>query len=123
VGDVRTTAAAALARGGGACRDHAHVFVTAARLLGAPARYVGGYHAANGGRNAEGVGHAWAEAHHPDLGWIGFDSAAGTCANERHVPCGVGLDYGDAAPVGGVRHASGAEDLTVPVIMAEVQQQ
>jgi len=123
VTDVRTTAAAVLAKGVGICQDHAHVFVTAARLLGVPARYVGGYHAEGGGRDAEGVGHAWAEAHHPDLGWIGFDPTRGTCADERHVPCSVGLDYGDAAPVRGLCHAPGAADLTVRLIVAEVQQQ
>jgi transglutaminase-like putative cysteine protease len=119
---VPSTAAVALASGVGGCQDHAHVFVTAARLLGVPARYVGGYHSANGSRQPGGVGHAWAEAHHPDLGWIGFDPTRGTCADQRHVPCSVGLDSGDAASVRGLP-APGGADLTVRLIVAEVQQQ
>ncbi len=41
--DPTTTAATALAAGAGVCQDHAHLFIAAARLLGIPARYVGGY--------------------------------------------------------------------------------
>jgi len=38
-----TNAAEALADGKGVCQDHAHVFISAARVLGVPARYVNGY--------------------------------------------------------------------------------
>jgi transglutaminase-like putative cysteine protease len=123
VGYVRTTAADALRRGAGVCQDLAHVFVAAARLLDCPARCVGGYLWGGDEDDPDGAGHAWAEAHHPDVGWIGFDAVRGTCTGARHVPCAVGLDYRDAAPVHGVRRALGAEDLTVRVAVAEVQQQ
>ena len=38
-----TTIEDALEAGHGVCQDHAHIFVSAARLLGHPARYVSGY--------------------------------------------------------------------------------
>ena len=39
----RTTAAEALKAGQGVCQDHAHIFISAARVLDLPARYVNGY--------------------------------------------------------------------------------
>ena len=41
--DAHTGAAAALADGKGVCQDHAHIFISAARTLGIPARYITGY--------------------------------------------------------------------------------
>ena len=41
--DAHTSAAEALADGKGVCQDHAHIFISAARTLGIPARYVTGY--------------------------------------------------------------------------------
>lgn len=117
------TAAQALAEGTGVCQDHAHVFVTAARALGIPARYVGGWLCAGTGNGGSRAGHAWAEAHHPELGWIGFDPASGVCPGERHVACAIGLDYFDAAPVRCVRQAPGVEDVTMQMTVAELQEQ
>jgi transglutaminase-like putative cysteine protease len=109
-------------RAGGTTEDQAHAFVTAARLLGCPARYVGGY-LQDEAPPAGGRGHAWADAHHPTLGWLGFDPSHDTCTGEQYVACAVGRDDQDAAPVRGVRHPGGAEDRTVRVAVAEVQQQ
>jgi transglutaminase-like putative cysteine protease len=72
VTDVTTTAEQALELGKGVCQDHAHVFIGAARLLGVPARYVSGYLLMDAS-TAQDAGHAWAEAHVPGLGWVGFD--------------------------------------------------
>ena len=41
--DAHTGAAEALGDGKGVCQDHAHIFISAARTLGIPARYVTGY--------------------------------------------------------------------------------
>jgi len=120
---VRTTAAEALACAAGVRKDHAHVFLAAARLLGYPARYVGGYFRAGDDTHPEDAGHAWAEAHHPELGWIGFDPVSGTRLGEGHVPCAVGLDYGDAAPTRGVPGALGEKNSTAHVAVAELAQQ
>lgn len=69
--DAGTTAAEAFALGFGVCQDHAHVFIAAARALGFPARYVGGYLWTGAGEEPHGAGHAWAEAFLPDPGWVG----------------------------------------------------
>ncbi len=39
---AETAAAQALAQGSGVCQDHAHLFISAARHAGLPARYVSG---------------------------------------------------------------------------------
>ena len=63
-----TTAAQALKAGQGVCQDHAHVFISAARTLKVPARYVVGYLFAPDAKLAE--THAWAEAWVKDIGWV-----------------------------------------------------
>ena len=112
-----TTAAESLALGRGVCQDHAHVFVSAARSLGIPARYVTGYMAIGApGEIAESAHHAWAEAHVPSLGWIGFDVANRICPDELYVRLACGLDAEQAAPVRGSRRGGGEESLDVSVV-------
>ncbi len=130
---VTTTAAEALEGGTGVCQDQAHVFIAAARVLGIPARYVGGYLCVDGldseGRLShsqlvrEQAGHAWAEAFDVDLGWTGFDPANGVLPGEWHVRTSVGLDYESAAPVRGVRRGHGAEALEVGVQVSYLGEQ
>jgi transglutaminase-like putative cysteine protease len=43
VTQANSTAEEALAGSGGVCQDHSHIFITAMRALGHPARYVSGY--------------------------------------------------------------------------------
>jgi transglutaminase-like putative cysteine protease len=118
-----TTAAEAFALKRGVCQDLTHVFIAAARELGFPARYVGGYlHRADGVVRQE-AGHAWAEAHVADLGWVAFDPANGICANDAHVRVAVGLDYLGAAPVRGTRYGGGDETLAVAVVVDQAQRQ
>jgi transglutaminase-like putative cysteine protease len=108
-----TTASEAFALRRGVCQDHAHVFIAAARTLGIPARYAGGYfHRADGLVQQE-AGHAWAEAFVPELGWTGFDPANGISPTDAHVRVAVGLDYLGAAPGRGSRYGGGAEALRV----------
>ena len=109
---VATTAEEALSAGHGVCQDHAHIFIGAARLLGVPARYVSGYLMMNDRIDQE-AGHAWAEAHVPGLGWIGFDVSNGICPDARYVRVATGRDYGDAAPVTGVSYGAGESVLAV----------
>jgi transglutaminase-like putative cysteine protease len=118
-----TTAAEAFALKRGVCQDLTHVFIAAAREIGFPARYVSGYfHRADGVVRQE-AGHAWAEAHVPDLGWVAFDAANGICATDAHVRVAVGLDYLGAAPVRGTRYGGGAEQLSVTVMVDQAQRQ
>ncbi len=114
------TAAEALARRRGRRQDLAHVFITAARCLGIPARYVGGYFVSEDG---EGDGHAWAEAFVGDLGWVAFDPANGLCATDAHVRVAVGLDHLGAAPVRGTRYGGGSEALSVSIRVDQASRQ
>jgi len=117
-----TTAAEALQLGAGVCQDHAHLFIAAARSLGVPARYVGGYLWAGGDGENE-ASHAWAEAYLQDFGWVGFDPSNLTRPTEAYVRASIGLDYWSAAPVRGVRRGEGEEALAVSVRVKESSQQ
>ena len=112
-----TTAAQALKLGKGVCQDHAHVFISAARVLRVPARYVVGYLLALDTKLTE--THAWAEAHLPDIGWVGFDPANGLCPTDRYVRLGCGLDSADAAPIRGSVAGTPQERLSASVDIDE----
>lgn len=117
-----TTGEEALSAGQGVCQDHAHIFITAARLLGFSARYVSGYLLMDGVENQVAT-HAWAEAHVNGLGWVGFDAANKICPDERYVRLASGLCYRDCTPVSGMRIGNSDEDLTVSVTVQQVQSQ
>jgi transglutaminase-like putative cysteine protease len=108
------TAAEAFARKRGGTRELTHIFIGAARSLQIPARYVAGYLCIDGDAEQE-VGHAWAEAFVPGLGWVGFDPANGVCPTDAHVRIAIGLDALGAAPVRGTRFGAGAETLAVAI--------
>jgi transglutaminase-like putative cysteine protease len=110
-----TSAAEAFAMRRGVCQDYAQVFIAAARCLAIPARYIGGYFLRADGLNLQEAGHAWAEAHVPDFGWVAFDPANGISATEAHVRVAVGLDSLGAAPIRGVRFGGTGESLAVTV--------
>lgn len=111
--DVEATAAQAFALGRGVCQDLSHVFLSAARTLGIPARYVSGHLVRGDGEALQDASHAWAEAYVEDLGWVAFDPANGVCATDAYVRVAIGLDYLDAAPVRGSRVGGGAETMSV----------
>ena len=120
--DAATTAEAALAIGAGVCQDHAHIFIAAARLLGVPARYVSGYLLMDGQTQQE-AGHAWAEAHLPELGWVGFDVSNGISPDARYVRVATGADYHDAAPVTGIATAGSQAELNVALAVEQQRQE
>ena len=109
-----TTAEDALRTGHGVCQDHTHVFLSAARLLGFPARYVSGYLMMDNHVEQD-ASHAWAEAWIASLGWTGFDVSNGVSPDERYVRVATGLDYRDAAPISGIRMGDAKESMTVTV--------
>ncbi len=115
---VSTSAERVLEQGKGVCQDHVHVFLSAARLLGFPARYVSGYLMMND-RVAQDATHAWAEVYVKNVGWIGFDISNAISPDERYVCAATGLDYLEAAPVSGMRLGDGNESLYVDL---QVQQ-
>jgi transglutaminase-like putative cysteine protease len=110
-----TTAAEAFALRRGVCQDLTHIFIAAARSLGVPARYVGGYFHRNDGVVEQDAGHAWAETYVDDLGWVGFDATNGISPTDAHVRVAVGLDYLGASPVRGTRYGGAGETLSVNV--------
>ena len=129
-----TSASEAFGHRHGVCQDFAHVFIAAARHLGHPARYVGGYlfqphlvqRQSQGpggqhlGTEAQDAGHAWAEALVPGLGWVGFDPANGVSPTDAYVRVAVGLDYLGAAPVRGTRYGGAGETLSVRVLVSDI---
>lgn len=110
-----TTAAEALAAGHGVCQDFAHIFISVARTLGIPARYVSGHLFRRDGQVYQEAAHAWAEAWMEHLGWIAFDPANGICADDAYIRVAAGLDYQETAPFAGSRSGGGAEELEVAV--------
>ena len=118
VTDIDTTAEQALTLGKGVCQDHAHVFLSAGRLLDIPMRYVGGYLMMND-RVEQDAGHGWAEAYIDGLGWVGFDISNGISPDERYVRVATGCDYSEAAPVTGIAAQAGDVELEVKVAVAQ----
>lgn len=116
--DSDTTAEMALSAGHGVCQDHAHIMIGAARFLGHPARYISGYLLMDGIVEQD-ASHAWCEVWTESLGWVGFDVSNRICPDERYVRVATGRDYGDAAPILGIRQGTGSEDLHVTL---QVQQ-
>lgn len=120
---AHSTAADAARDGEGVCQDHAHIFISAARHLGVPARYVTGYMVTAPGEPAE-ASHAWAEAFIKGWGWAAFDVANDMLPDENYVRVACGLDARDAAPVAGIRQGTtAAEDLDVLVLVEMVAEQ
>ncbi len=112
--NILTTAEEALVNGKGVCQDHTHIFLSVARILNIPARYVSGYLMLTN-TIEQTASHAWAEAHIDGLGWVGFDAANDICPNEGYVRVACGLDYREAAPISGIRFGPGIESLAVEV--------
>ncbi|MFO6465881.1 transglutaminase domain-containing protein [Jannaschia sp. KMU-145] len=120
--DVDMTAEEAIDAGTGVCQDHAHIFVTCARLLDRPARYVSGYLRMDG-QDTQSATHAWAEAYVDGIGWVGFDVSNGISPDDRYVRVATGRDYAEAAPVTGVRQGDGIEAMDVELVVSEGQAQ
>ncbi len=125
------SAADAFRAGRGASQDLAHIFIAVARAVGVPARYVAGYvRRSDGGPGRQAnpsaggnAGAAWAEAHVPDLGWIGFDPANGICTTDQYVRVAIGLDNLGAAPVRGAHYGGVHEDVAVTLEVTQASRQ
>ncbi len=113
-----TKAEDALLQGEGVCQDHAQVFVSAARQIGFPARYVSGFLLLEDAIEQD-AGHAWAEAYVDGIGWVGFDPPHEKCPDASYVRVATGLDSYDAAPIRGLVRGEVQEELVVNV---QVQQ-
>ena len=119
---VDTTAEEAAVSGQGVCQDHAHIFISAARMLEIPARYVSGYLMMDDRIDQEAT-HAWAEAFVQGLGWVGFDISNGISPDPRYVRVATGRDYRDSAPITGISFGAQTQDLTVALAVEQHQPQ
>jgi transglutaminase-like putative cysteine protease len=122
---VEDTACAALARGKGVCQDQAHVFISACRTAGMPARYVSGYlYDVAGDDGGTAASHAWVDVWLSDArAWLGIDVTHGAPTGLHHCRLAVGRDYLDAAPVRGVRRGGGHEKMDVDVTVSKAADQ
>lgn len=120
---VQRAAGEAFAESAGVCQDQAHIFVTAARSLNIPARYVSGHLYRREGAVEQPAAHAWAEAWVENLGWIGFDPVNAMCPDDAYIRVAIGLDYQAAAPLSGSRAGGGTESLFVGVTVSQAQTQ
>jgi len=80
-----------------AAEDRLHLFLAAARYLGAPARVVSGY-LCEADKDSI-VPHAWAEAWIEGAGWISFDIVPRPSNATALVRLAVGMDILDTLPV------------------------
>lgn len=112
--DVATSAEDALLQETGVCQDHAHIFISAARACGHPARYVSGYLMMDE-ISDQVASHAWADVHLDGLGWVGFDVSNGISPDGRYVRLATGKDYNDAMPIAGIRFGPSEESLAVHI--------
>ena len=97
----------------GVCQDFTNLFITVARLLGVPARYVCGYIYTGNTRATRASSdetHAWIELYIPHIGWKGFDPTNGVLPQTDHVRVGVGRSYLDATPTSGTLYGTGAKE-------------
>lgn len=116
--DTSTTAAEALELGRGVCQDFAHVFITAARLMSVPARYVAGYVHDPEQPPEMHWSHGWAEAFVEGLGWVGFDPTRKVCLTDHYIRLSWGQDAFDCAPLRGVAQLAGKISMEVDVTVA-----
>ncbi|MDE1922611.1 MAG: transglutaminase family protein, partial [Gammaproteobacteria bacterium] len=120
--EVTDSAGAAFAKGAGVCQDQSHVFLSCARVIGIPARYVSGY--LYTGDSSEAASHAWVDVWlGADDGWHSLDVTHRRPAFGGYCRLAVGRDYLDAAPVRGMRHGGGLETMETSVLVAESAQQ
>jgi transglutaminase-like putative cysteine protease len=108
----------------GVCQDFSNLFITMARLLGIPARYVCGYvFTGNTGTTRAGsdASHAWVQIYVPDIGWKGFDPTNGTLPQDDHIRVAVGRHYRVTAPTGGTLYGGGeGERMTIDVEVSDM---
>jgi len=109
----------------GVCQDFANVFITMARLLGIPARYMCGYiYTGNTGeaRARSDASHAWVELYIPNIGWKGFDPTNGVLPCTDHVRVAYGRHYRDTTPTSGTLYTSAVETMTIDVEVTDITQ-
>lgn len=103
-----------LARGKGACRDLAVLFIAACRFQGIAARFVSGYQRGEEERERRYL-HAWPEVYLPGGGWRGFDPSHALAVADGHVAVAAGAEPEQAAPIDGAYYGDAASTLQTQV--------
>ena len=120
---LETTAYQVFAQKRGVCQDFANLFITLARLLGIPARYVCGYiYTGNTGesRTRSDASHAWVQLYIPDIGWKAFDPTNGVLPRTDHVRVAYGRHFRDTAPTSGTIYTGANESLWIDVEVHDI---
>jgi len=102
----------------GACRDHAVLFMAAARMMGLASRFVSGYcRRTDIDESDDGYHslHAWAEAYLPGVGWQGYDPSLGIAIGDAHVSLAASADPLQAAPISGTYRGQAESTITTRV--------
>ncbi len=119
--DVHSSPKVLFEAGGGVCQDLAHAMIGVLRLAGLPARYVSGYvYDPDEGQDGDHVqgsaaSHAWVQAWHEGLGWVGIDPTNDKLVDWQYVRVAAGRDYTDVQPVRGVFVGPRDQELSVEV--------
>jgi len=123
--DLDTTPFQAYLTRRGVCQDFANLFITMARLLGIPARYVCGYlyTGANSTTRAQSdASHAWVQLYIPNIGWKDFDPTNGVLPQTDHIRVACGRHYRDATPTTGTLYTAAPETMSVHVSVEEAEE-
>jgi transglutaminase-like putative cysteine protease len=104
-----------LARGRGACRDQAVLFISLCRAAGFAARFVSGYQDRSAMDTPERHLHAWPEVYIPGCGWSGLDPTRGIAVGATHVAIAAAPGPAGAMPVEGSYFGSAASRLSFDV--------
>ena len=121
---VETSASEVLRTKQGVCQDFANLFISMARRLQIPARYVCGY-VLSRDTSPSGSGdasHAWVQLYLPGIGWKDFDPTNGSLPAADHVAGAWGPTYRDSAPVWGTMYSmsQAKETMTVDVRVTDL---
>ncbi|MGH0037345.1 MAG: transglutaminase family protein [Myxococcota bacterium] len=119
---VHSSPAEVFAESGGVCQDFAHAAIGVLRRAGVPARYASGYlydpsHDDPSAEHLRGsaASHAWIQAWHPELGWVGMDPTNDRLVDWQYVRTAVGRDYFDVQPLRGIFVGEADQQLSVSV--------
>ena len=113
VANINTTAEEALHLGCGVCQDYAHIFLSAARLSGVPARYVAGI------QKGTGETHAWAEFYDDGI-WVGIDPTNHRMCDETYLALSHGRDFADCGINRGLFIGGGTQTQSIVATVEEI---
>ena len=124
--EVDSSPAVLFERGGGVCQDLAHAMLGVLRGSGVACRYVSGYvyDPVEEGEGDHVLGsaasHAWVQAWHPGLGWVGIDPTNDKLVDWQYVRVAAGRDYADVQPVRGMYIGANEQLLEVEVSVKRI---